>query len=186
MKKNMLCMALVLMMIFSVFPAVVFAENEKLDINATSVNIYINQSYQLTVTGTSEKVMFYSDEPSIAEVSGDGNITAKSLGTTKINCETSGGLSAQCVVNVLNGVSPKDIVISSQEITLKVGESSTIKATVKPEEADGTLTFSSSDSSVARVDSNGYIKALKTGVAVVTVTSKSDAVFKKCHLVTDV
>ena len=180
MKKNILCIALVLTVILSIFPVAVFAENEKLDINTASINIYINQSYQLTVTGTSENIMFYSDEPSIAEVSGDGNITAKSLGTTKINCETSSGLSAQCVVNVLNGVSPKDIVISSQEITLKVGESSTIKATVKPEEADGTLTFKTSDSSIVRVDSNGYIKALKTGVAVITVTSKSDAVFKKC------
>ena len=180
MKKNILCIALVLTVILSIFPVAVFAENEKLDINTASINIYINQSYQLTVTGTSENIMFYSDEPSIAEVSGDGNITAKSLGTTKINVETASGLSAQCVVNVLNGVSPKDIVISSQEITLKVGESSTIKATVKPEEADGTLTFTTSDSSIVRVDSNGYIKALKTGVAVVTVTSKSDAVFKKC------
>ena len=179
MKKNILCIALTVMIMF-ICPLTAFAEEEQLDINADSVNIYINQSFQLTVTGTSEKIMFYSDEPNIAEVSGDGNITAKSLGTTVINAETSGGLKTQCTVNVLNGVSPKEIVMSGQDITLKVGESSTIKATVKPEEADQSLTFTSSDSSVLRVDPNGYIKALKAGVAVVTVTSKSDAVVKKC------
>ncbi len=178
MKKTVLCMVLAVLLFIS--PLTVHADEEKLDINATSVNIYINQSYQLTVTGTSETVIFYSDDPDIAEVSGDGNITARSLGTTKINAETAKGLSVQCVVNVLNGVSPKDIDISAQDVTLKVGESYTIRAKVKPEEADGTLTFTTSDSSIARVDQNGYIKALKAGVAVITVTSKSDAVSKKC------
>lgn len=179
MKKNILCIMMTVI-IFCFGSVTVSADEEKLDINAVSINLYINQSYQLTVTGTSENIIFFSEEPDIAEVSGDGNITAKSLGTTKINAETSSGLSVHCVVNVLNGVSPKDITLSAQDITLKVGESYTIQAKVKPEEADGTLNFTTSDSSIVRVDQNGYIKALKAGVAVITVASKSDAVSKKC------
>ena len=179
MKKNILSILLTLMIICLSSPTV-YAEEEKLSMNSYSLNLYINQSFQLTVTGTAEDLRFSSDDPEIADVSGDGNITAKSLGTTKIKAESSGGLSAQCIVNVLNGVSPKDIIVQKQDVTLKVGESFTIKASVKPEEADQTLTFTNSDNSVLKVDPNGYIKALKTGVAVVTIHSKSDAVSKKC------
>ena len=179
MKKNILCIVLTAILLCFCSTSVC-AEEEKLTMNARSLNLYINQSFQLTVTGTAENLKFSSDNPNIADVSGDGNITAKSLGTTTINAESSGGLSAQCVVNVLNGVSPKDIVLSKQDITMKVGESFTIKASVKPEEADQSLTFTNSDNSVLRVDENGYIKALKAGVAVVTIKSKSDAVSKKC------
>ena len=179
MKKNILCIVLTAILLCFCSTSVC-AEEEKLTMNARSLNLYINQSFQLTVTGTAENLKFSSDNPNIADVSGDGSITAKSLGTTTINAESSGGLSAQCVVNVLNGVSPKDIVLSKQDITMKVGESFTIKASVKPEEADQSLTFTNSDNSVLRVDENGYIKALKAGVAVVTIKSKSDAVSKKC------
>ena len=179
MKKNILC--IILTAVILCFCSVsVSAEEEKLTMNARSLNLYISQSFQLTVTGTAENLQFSSDNPDIADISGDGNITAKSLGTTTVHAKSEGGLSAQCIVNVLNGVSPKDITISKQDITLKVGESYTLQASVKPEEADQTLTFSNSDNSVLRVDKNGYIKALKAGVAVVTIKSKSDAVSKKC------
>ena len=180
MKKNIFCMVLILTVILSLFSVTVSAEKEKMSISDQSINLYINQSYQISVTGVSSSVVFYSEDTKIAEVSGDGTVIAKGLGSTVIVADANNGQRAECKVNVLNGVSPKDIVMSSQDITLKVGESYTIKAEVKPKETDQRLTFTVSDSSVIKVDQNGYIKALKPGVAVVTVSSTSDAVSKKC------
>lgn len=180
MKKNIFCIALILTVILSLFSMPVSADEETLSISNQSIDLYINQSYQLSVTGTSSDVVFYSQDTKIAEVSGDGTVTAKGLGSTVIFASTNNGQQVECKVNVLNGVSPKDIIISAQDITLKVGESYTIKAEVKPKETNQKLTFTTSDSSVVKVDQNGYIKALKPGVTVVTVSSTSDAVTKKC------
>ena len=180
MKKNVFCIALILMVILSLFSLPVSADEEALSISNKNINLYINQSYQLSVTGTSSDVTFNSQDTNIAEVSGDGTVTAKGLGSTVISANADNGQKAECKINVLNGVSPREIIISAQDVTLKVGESYTIKAEVKPKETNQKLTFTTSDSSVVKVDQNGYIKALKPGVTVVTVSSTSDAVTKKC------
>lgn len=53
---------------------------------------------------------------------------------------------------------------------LKVGESFTLTATVKPDNADDkTLTWSSSDDKVATVDANGKVTAVAAGTATITV-----------------
>ena len=180
MKKNVFCIALILMVILNLFSLPVSADEEALSISNKNINLYINQSYQLSVTGTSSDVTFNSQDTNIAEVSGDGTVTAKGLGSTVISANADNGQKAECKINVLNGVSPREIIISAQDVTLKVGESYTIKAEVKPKETNQKLTFTTSDSSVVKVDQNGYIKALKPGVTVVTVSSTSDAVTKKC------
>ena len=156
------------------------AEEGSLSMSRDSINLYIKQSYQLSVTGAYAEVTFHSEDTKIAEVSADGMVTALSLGTTKMVAESADGMRAECTINVLNGVSPKELVMPTQDITMKVGDNTTLNAKVKPQETDQKLTFESSDPSVVRVDKNGYLTALKTGVAVVTVTTTSDAVFKKC------
>ena len=57
----------------------------------------------------------------------------------------------------------------SEELPLPVGMDSTITYTYGPEDADDpTILFTSSDESVATVDQNGTIRALKVGEAVIT------------------
>ncbi len=180
MKKQLICMVLILAAVCCMFGICAHAEEDRLTMNMETVNLYINQSYQLWATGTTEEVLFHSENTKIAEVSGDGVVTAKALGTTKIIVQTDSGMTAECTVNVLNGVSPKELILNTQDITLKEGESYTLKAEIKPAEASQTMTFTSSDNAVVRVDKNGYMKALKAGVAVITVTTSSDAVSKKC------
>lgn len=179
MKQRIACIMMIFVMLLCLCSVSVHAEEEKIVINKDSINLYIGQSYQLSVTGTSSNIFFRSEDTKIADISGDGTVTANALGTTKVTAE-SDGMKAECTVNVLNGVSPRELLLDTQDITLKAGESYTLKATVKPAETDQKLTFTSSDKAVARVDNNGYIKALKAGVAVITVTSSSDAVSKKC------
>lgn len=180
MKKRMISALMILITVWSMFVITVNAE-QTVSMNRDSINLYINQSYQLSVSGTTDEVTFHSSDTKIADVSGDGTVTAHALGTAVITAVTNDGLSAGCSVNVLKGVSPKEMQINAQNITLKEGESFTLETVVFPEETtDKSVHYVSSDTSIVRVDSNGYMRAFKAGVAVITAESSSAAVSQKC------
>ncbi len=75
-----------------------------------------------------------------------------------------------------NGIGREEIFatgisLNAASKSLTVGETFTLKATVSPENTDNkTVTFASSDASVATVDANGVVKALKAGKATITAT----------------
>lgn len=84
------------------------------------------------------------------------------------------GLSATTKVTVSTKV--EKIELDKTEGILYVGNSVTVNATVTPDNAtDTTVTWSSSDESVATVDKVGKITAVATGNATITATSNSDA-----------
>ena len=61
--------------------------------------------------------------------------------------------------------------VSVQEtLTLTLGTSKTLTATKTPTDAEGTVTWSSSDATVATVDANGKVTAKKVGTATITAT----------------
>lgn len=68
----------------------------------------------------------------------------------------------------------KDIPVESvsvepETLTLAVGASSSLTVTVVPEDADYTLSFTSSDEQVATVSEEGLVEALSDGTATITV-----------------
>ena len=67
------------------------------------------------------------------------------------------------------------VTVDKSDIDLVVGETDKITVTVTPENAtDKSVTYTSSDDTVAIVDENGKITAVGEGEAVITVTSKDD------------
>ena len=65
------------------------------------------------------------------------------------------------------------ITLSQSEATIAEGETFTLTATVAPENAtDKSIKWSSSDKTVAYVDSKGQISALNPGVATITATAR--------------
>ncbi len=66
---------------------------------------------------------------------------------------------------------------------MKVGEQKTLVATVAPDEATNkTVTWSSSDETVATVTSEGQVSALKAGTATITVTTADGAKTAECTI----
>lgn len=62
-----------------------------------------------------------------------------------------------------------------------VGANETLTATVSPANAsDKTVTYKSSDTSVATVDSTGKVLGVKAGTADITVTTKDGSKTAKC------
>jgi len=121
---------------------------------------------------TDKKVIWASSKQSVATVSNTGLVSAIAEGTSTITA-SAGGKSSTCTVTV----SKKVIEVSSVELnktTLELveGDSETLIATVKPDDAtDKTITWNSSDAAIATVDMNGKVTAIKEGTA--TVTAKA-------------
>lgn len=66
------------------------------------------------------------------------------------------------------------VTLSDGSLDLETGESATLGVTIEPENAtDQTLTWTTSDASVVRVNANGKVTALKAGTATITVTAAS-------------
>ena len=82
----------------------------------------------------------------------------------------------------LGAVKVDAIELSESEKKLNVGKSFTITATVKPDNAwNRTVTWSSSDPSIATVDENGTVIAIAEGEAIITAES-ADGVKAECKV----
>ncbi len=81
-------------------------------------------------------------------------------------------------------VEVKEIRLNKTELDISTGEEATLVATVLPEDAtDKSVTWSSSDPKVAKVDANGKVTGVGDGEATITVTSNSDnTVYETCSV----
>ncbi len=76
------------------------------------------------------------------------------------------------------------VVVSPTSVSLKVGATKTLAENVSPANAsDQSVTWTSDDTSVATVDSNGVVMAVATGSAIITVTTV-DGGFKASSKIT--
>lgn len=156
-------------------------------ISKTAAELVIGNTLQLTATvspsnATDKNVTWNSFSTTVATVSPTGLVTAKTEGSANITASC-GGKSATCQLTVKKPVIPtpvSSVTLSQPSASLKVGETVTLTATVKPDDAtDKTVTWSTSDGSVAIV-SNGVVTAKKVGVA--TITAKAGEKSATCEI----
>ena len=97
-------------------------------------------------------------------MSSSGKVTAVGAGSCTIKA-SAGGKSASCTVTVsAKVISVQKVILSFSSLSLKEGESQTLTATVKPDDAtEGTVSWSSSNPSVATVSSSGKVTAVGAG-----------------------
>ena len=147
-----------------------------ISLNNSSVTLKKGETAQLTATvipsdATNKTVKYTSSNTKVATVTSGGKITAVGGGTAKITA-TAGGKSAVCNVNV--PVAQTGIGISGSK-DKTVSEGSTLKLTTVKVPADATDNYSvswvSSDNSIATVSGNGTVTGVKIGTAVITATS---------------
>ncbi|MDE7167733.1 MAG: Ig-like domain-containing protein [Clostridia bacterium] len=145
------------------------------------------------------QVTWSSSDSSVATVDATGVVRVKSgvnetkTVTIRATAVDNSDIYAECEITVIY-VPVTSVTVESESIALKVGakrpdevygEGASAKASVLPENASiKKLTYSSSDTSVATVDENGVITALKEGTATITVTSAADSTLKKTITVT--
>ena len=139
---------------------------ESVTLDKTSLSLAIGESATLTATvkpddATDKTVAWSSSDESVAKVD-NGKVTAVKSGKATVTAKC-GVKTAECAVTVTVPVS--SITLDKTTLSLVIGESFTLTATVKPDDAtDKTVIWSSSDESVARVD-NGKVTAVNAGQA---------------------
>ncbi len=123
---------------------------------------------------TYQTVKWTSSDTNVATVAG-GRITGVSPGTATITATTTNGLSTTIKVTVSvnpNIVKPSGITLSDKTLTITAGDTGKLKATVTPDNTtDKTVTWTSSDTSVATVNKSGVVKAVSEGTATITATT---------------
>lgn len=142
--------------------------------------IDVGATAQLTVNYTpsdinTKHVTFSSSNTSIATVSSDGIVTGVAAGTVTITAtaETAnnGTTSATKTITVSN-VKVSSVELNKDVLALKAGATEQLTATISPSNAyDKTVSWSSSNTSVATV-SNGLVRGVAEGTAVITVTTQ--------------
>lgn len=141
---------------------------------------YTDDCYYLTVkfypeNASSEEVVWKSNKESVVEVSSDGRLDLIAEGTAVITATSQSGLTATCTVTVKKRNAATSIVIGNGS-TIKgiVGGSDSLWYEFLPSDCEKeSVTWSSSNESVATIDANGTVSFLKEGTAIITATSKN-------------
>ena len=140
------------------------ANSIKLD--KTSITLGVGEQYDFSSSipnGTAAYFRsYYSDNTAIATVQKSGGLmTAKTAGTTTIRCKLSSGREATCKVTVKSA--PSSVTLNYTTSTLKVGQSEAIKVTYNNNAYSFKNKWTSSNTYVATVNSDGKIYAKSLG-----------------------
>ena len=156
-------------------------------LNKTSLSLAKGSSETLTATvsprdATDNTVKWSSDNPSVVTVDQNGQVTAVNAGNAVITA-SAGDVSATCEVSVFIPVT--SITLSSTDLTLLVGQTAVLEATVLPEDAtDKNVTWWSSYPDVATVE-GGRITALGFGQTVVVAQAGGQSASCSVTVLTD-
>lgn len=116
------------------------------------------------------KAKFKSSNKKIATVSSKGVIKAKKKGTVKITVYCKKKPKKRKTIKIRVGTQVHSISLKGYQ-HLRVGRSTSIKATVNKNATNKKINWSSSNASIVRIDSKGKIKALKPGKATIYATA---------------
>lgn len=147
-------------------------------LNKTTLDLEKDQTEKLDATvlpanaDGDKTVTWKSSNNAVATVSQDGTVTAVGKGSCNITATTQNGKTATCKVTVgvpLKSISFKDDVTSK---TMNKGEEFTLEVVYNPADtdADKTITWSSTDTSVATVE-NGKVTAIGGGETEIKATT---------------
>lgn len=154
----------------------VWAVEPGLTLSQTTASLPVGGTLTLTATFPegveSQTVQWASSDPSVAAVSEAGEVTALAVGSAEITAASDdGAYTAQCDVTVEENYVVEVSIEQLSPGTLLEGDTKTLSASVtyqyKTDET-GTVTWSTTDSRVATVDSDGVVSAWAKGKAVIS------------------
>ena len=159
-------------------------------LDKTELTLTEGETETLTATvrpdnANNRKVTWSSDKTEVATIDGAGRVTAVKAGEAVVTVMTEdGGKTATCRVTVkAKAVNVTEVTLDKTELTLTEGETETLTATVKPDNADNRkVTWSSDKTEVATVDGASKVTAVKAGEAVVTVMTEDGGKTVSCKV----
>ena len=150
-------------------------------LNKTETYVKKGKTLTLKATVTPEtladkSVTWESSDPKIATVTSEGKVKGVKYGTATITCTSvATGVKATCQVTV------GKVIISMSEFSLKRSRETILIPILYPTDlADKSVTWESSDTSIATVNEEGRVKGIKAGTATITCTSVATGLKGTC------
>ena len=123
---------------------------------------------------SSSSLTWKSSNTAVATVTSVGKVKGVNAGTATITCTYKPtGAKATCKVTI------GSVVLDKEEAVIEKDKTVTLKATVNPS-ADQTVTWTSSDKTIATVSTAGKVTGVKAGTATITATSKATGLTATC------
>jgi len=123
-------------------------------------------------SGKTQKVTWKSSNTSVATVSSTGLVTGKKAGTVKITATAADGSnkSAAVTLKITSELQMGSLIVSGV-YPVGVGNKITLKATIdqKVQPSNAKMTWTSSDTKIAKVSSSGVVTGVKEGESTITV-----------------
>ena len=139
--------------------------------------LYVGKYLELKATikpsDAAENILTWSsNNEEIATVDENGKVFGKSIGNTTITARSKSGVTAEIEIEVKE-ILAESITISGNSEVAK-GETITLTAVIIPTDTTNkTITWTSSNTSVATVDSNGRVTSINAGTATITATTSN-------------
>ena len=146
---------------------------KKVTLNKTKATLNIKSKVTLKATlpdGSAGKVTWESSKPAVATVSSKGVVTAKKAGKTTITVTTYNGKTATCTITVRPNA--KKIKLNKSTVALQKNKSVVLSVTYTPTDSKEAITWKSSDTKVAKVNSKGKVTAVGAGTCTITAETK--------------
>lgn len=176
--KKIISSVLIATLMLLAFSACSFSrEIRSLSFNEPSVEMTVGDTRSLDISAEPanailKKLTWTSSNNNIVSVN-DGTIRAVSAGNAVITVKTERGVSKSCNVSVKDKVIT-GISLNESTVTVKKGSKIQLEANITPVDAPtGDLKWSSSDDSIATVNSSGYVTGVKAGVVNIICKSSS-------------
>lgn len=145
-----------------------------ISLDQINLSIPVGSSQKIAATvmptiASDKTVTWTSSNEGVATVDANGNVTGISMGTATITATTNDGsnLSAVCSI-VVTKKSARSVTLDKTELEMSAGQSYKLTATILPADASQRVTWSSSDTSVAKVI-GGTVYAQNIGECMITV-----------------
>ena len=145
------------------------AEAATVKLNQSKITLYVGSTYTLKVNETKDKVVWTSANTKIATVSSIGKVKGIKKGNTTITA-TIGSKTYSCKVTV------KNLEINNKKLEMDIADVHLLSING----SSGKVTWSSSDSSVITINSEGLVMAKALGKA--TITGKNNGKTYKCYI----
>jgi uncharacterized protein YjdB len=145
-------------------------------ISPSSIAVNLGATHQLNAvvtptTAVNKNVTWRSANNTIATVSPTGVVTAVAVGNVAITATTEdGGKVSTCNMSVIIPVT--GVAIDQTVVSLSTGSTQAMNAIITPSNASNkNVTWSSSNPTVATINSNGTLTAVAPGTSTITVTT---------------
>ncbi len=161
---------------------------KKIYLKATSTTVDIKGKVKVSVYKTkpskaSKSVKWKSSNKKVATVSKSGYVTGKKKGTVKITATSKKSKKVKKTIKIkVTNLKAKSVTMSKKSANMYPGQKSALKATVKGSAGfyNQGVTWKSSNTKIATVDSKGNVTAKAAGKATITATERGGSKKATC------